>query len=79
MRPVVQVFARAPVAGECKTRLIPVLGAKGAAELQKRLIGHTLQTAMAWRSMHADARIELWCAPDAGHPVFAEYVTRFAV
>ncbi len=79
MRPVLQIFARAPVAGECKTRLIPALGAEGAAELQRRLLGHTLRTAMAWRAMHGDARVELWCAPDAGHPVFAECVTRFAM
>ena len=79
MTPLLQVFARAPVAGECKTRLIPALGAQGAAELQMRLIGHTLQTAMAWRAKHADARVELWCAPDARHPRFAEYATGFAV
>ncbi len=79
MSPILQIFARAPVVGECKTRLIPALGAQGAADLQKRLIVHTLQTAMAWRATHADARVELWCAPDAGHAGFAEYATGFAV
>ena len=79
MAPVLQVFARAPVAGECKNRLIPALGAEGAAELHRRLIGHTLQTAMAWRATHAGARVELWCAPDAGHAGFAEFANGFAV
>ena len=32
------VFARAPVAGQVKTRLIPRLGPAGAARLQRRLI-----------------------------------------
>ena len=32
------VFARAPVAGEAKTRLIPALGAEGAARLHARLV-----------------------------------------
>lgn len=79
MTPVLQVFARAPVPGECKTRLIPALGAAGAAELQKRLTRHTLQTAIAWRAGHPGARVELWCAPAADHPGFADNAAEFAV
>lgn len=36
------VFARAPVAGEVKTRLIPALGAEGAAELYRCFLLDTL-------------------------------------
>lgn len=38
----VLVFAKAPIPGAVKTRLIPLLGAEGAARLQARLIEHTL-------------------------------------
>ena len=38
------VFAKAPRPGHAKTRLIPALGAEGAAALQARLIKHTLNT-----------------------------------
>ena len=38
------VFAKAPRPGHAKTRLIPLLGAEGAAALQARLIKHTLST-----------------------------------
>lgn len=41
------VFARAPVAGEVKTRLIPALGAEGAAELYRRFLLDTLAGAAA--------------------------------
>jgi len=41
------VFARAPVAGKVKTRLIPRLGAERAAQLQRRLILAALRTAAA--------------------------------
>jgi len=41
------VFARAPVAGAVKTRLIPRIGAEGAARLQRRLIRAALRTAAA--------------------------------
>ncbi len=58
------VFAKAPVAGMAKTRLIPLLGAEQAAALQARLLRHALATASA----AASARVELWCAPDATHP-----------
>jgi len=41
------VFAKAPRPGTTKTRLIPLLGADGAAALQARLVEHTLVTAKA--------------------------------
>jgi hypothetical protein len=37
------VFARAPVAGQAKTRLIPLLGAQGAARFQAALISDTIR------------------------------------
>ena len=43
------VFARAPVAGAAKTRLIPRLGAWRAARLHLRLTRHALATARAAR------------------------------
>jgi rSAM/selenodomain-associated transferase 1 len=56
------VFAKAPVAGAAKTRLIPLLGADGAAALHSRLISRALVTA---RAATPDS-LALWCAPDAG-------------
>jgi rSAM/selenodomain-associated transferase 1 len=41
------VFARAPVPGAAKTRLIPALGAWGAARLHARLVRHAVRTALA--------------------------------
>jgi rSAM/selenodomain-associated transferase 1 len=67
-----QVFARAPVAGEVKSRLIPALGADGAAALHARLLERTLATAAALDGV----RLELWCAPDQGHPAFAAAAER---
>ncbi len=43
------VFAREPVPGQAKTRLIPRLGAWGAARLQARLTRHAVATARAAR------------------------------
>jgi hypothetical protein len=39
------LFARYPVPGRAKTRLIPALGAEGAAALHRRLVLRTLRTA----------------------------------
>lgn len=69
-----QVFAKAPLPGLAKTRLIPALGAEGAAALQQRLIRHTLATAA--RSGLATA---LWCHPDTAHPFFAVCAGEFTV
>ena len=41
--PSVAIFARPPVAGHAKTRLIPLLGAPGAARFQAALISDTLR------------------------------------
>lgn len=61
----VLVFARAPLPGRCKTRLIPRLGTQGAARLQQQLATRTVATAR-----RAGAAVELWCAPDSGHGFF---------
>ncbi|WP_328984996.1 TIGR04282 family arsenosugar biosynthesis glycosyltransferase [Thiorhodovibrio winogradskyi] len=52
------VFAREPVPGRVKTRLIPALGSEGAARLYRRLLGMALQAGSA----SACARLQLWCA-----------------
>jgi rSAM/selenodomain-associated transferase 1 len=52
------VFASSPVAGLVKTRLIPALGADGAAALHRQLVLRTLLRACAARG----ARVELWIA-----------------
>lgn len=40
------IFAKAPLAGFAKTRLIPALGRQGAADLAQRLLLHTLHEAV---------------------------------
>ena len=45
--PTIALFARYPRAGAAKTRLIPMLGADGAARLHARLVERTLATIRA--------------------------------
>jgi uncharacterized protein len=44
--PRVVVFAKAPLPGRAKTRLMPALGAEGAARLARRMLGHALEQAL---------------------------------
>jgi rSAM/selenodomain-associated transferase 1 len=60
------VFTRAPLAGQVKTRLIPQLGAQGAADFHARLIHHCLQTV----TRAGLCPVELWCAPACHAPFF---------
>lgn len=69
------VFARAPLPGRAKTRLIPRLGEAGAARLQARLTAHTLRTARA----AGFATVELHATPSRTHGLFALYGARFQV
>lgn len=66
-RPVtIAILAKAPVPGFAKTRLIPALGAHGAAAFQERLIEDTVARARE----AVLGPIHLWAAPDATHPAF---------
>ena len=61
------VFAKAPVPGKVKTRLISKLGARGAASLYKALLQRTLRMATA---AHV-CPVQLWCVP---HPRQAFFI-----
>lgn len=69
------VFAKAPVAGLAKTRLIPSLGVQGAARLARRMLDETLAA-----SIEADiGPVTICCTPDIDHPAFADAVQRYGV
>ena len=66
-KPAIAILAKAPVAGLAKTRLIPALGAEGAARLAARLLTHATTQALA-----ADlGPVTLWATPDLSHPIWA--------
>jgi rSAM/selenodomain-associated transferase 1 len=71
----IAVLAKAPLPGLAKTRIIPSLGADGAAALQARLIERAVATAQA----AALGPVTLWCAPDETHPLFATMQEKFDV
>jgi uncharacterized protein len=71
----IAVLAKAPLPGFAKTRLIPALGAEGAALLQARLVEHSVATACAARI----GPVTLWGAPDENHPLFQAIGTRLGV
>ena len=71
----VLIFTKVPVPGEVKTRLIPALGADGAAALHRRLTRVAIEAACE----AAPGCVELWCAPDAAHPFFAELAAEYGV
>ncbi len=66
----VAIFAKAPIPGFAKTRLIPILGAEGAAVMQAKLITHALEVARAAQL----GPVSLWCTPNCDHPYFASLI-----
>jgi len=67
MKPIrIVVFAKAPLAGFAKTRLIPALGQLGAADLAQRLLEHTLHEALTSRV----GSVELCVTPSVTNPVW---------
>jgi uncharacterized protein len=71
----IAVLAKAPLPGFAKTRLIPALGAEGAALLQARLVERSVATACAARI----GPVTLWGAPDESHPLFRTIGARLGV
>lgn len=63
----IALFARVPVAGQVKTRLIPALGAEGACRLHERLLARIL--GVLQQQDLCDA--ELWLDAPGTHPLLA--------
>lgn len=62
----IAIMAKAPVPGLAKTRLIPALGAREAARLQRRLTRFTLACAL----QAGMGPVTVWCTPDSRHRFF---------
>jgi len=61
----IALFARLPVAGQVKTRLIPVLGEQGACQLHERLLARILGVVQPQTLCAA----ELWLDTAGSHPL----------
>lgn len=68
----IAILAKAPVPGLAKTRLIPALGAHGAAMLQEALTVRAVETAISAQT----GPVTLWATPDATHPSFRELAAK---
>jgi hypothetical protein len=71
----VAVLAKAPLPGLVNTRLIPELGAHGAAALQERFIADAVAKACAAEV----GPVTLWGTPDTAHLVFLEAAAQHGV
>lgn len=62
------IVVKAPEAGKAKTRLIPALGANGAAALAERMLYQTVATACT-----ASHCVELYVTPPANNPIWGAF------
>ncbi len=69
------VFAKAPIPGQVKKRLIPALGAEGTARLHQEMLEQKLRIAHD----HYIADVELYCWPDTRHPYFQHAQSRYRI
>lgn len=74
--PHLHLLAKAPLAGQAKTRLAPLLGAEGAANAHAELVRHCV--ANACQALPAE-QITLWTALDHTHPLFIELREHYGV
>lgn len=69
------VFARLPLPGQAKTRLVPALGEDGAAALATRMLDHALAQAV-----RADVGpVALCMTPQSSHPLVRDLAARYAI
>lgn len=64
------IMAKAPLAGQVKTRLIPALGAQGAAQLAQCMLARTVAAALAARGQHIHG-VTLCASPDPQDPAWS--------
>ena len=69
------VFAKAPITGQVKTRLIPQIGAANAAQLHRLMTSQILTTATESNI----CPVELWCTPDDTHEFFQQLKSQYAI
>jgi len=69
------IFIKAPVAGHCKTRLIPLLGEQGATDFYKHLVRHCVDMATQLNNTN----IAIYTYPDTQHPFIQELTTEKGV
>lgn len=67
--PHLHLLAKAPLPGQAKTRLIPCLGAEGAAEAHAAMVRHCVATGC--EALGAE-NVTLWTSLDHHHPLFLE-------
>ncbi|MGB9629996.1 MAG: hypothetical protein ACPL6D_15175, partial [Thermodesulfobacteriota bacterium] len=60
------VFAKAPIVGRVKTRLLLMMTPERVVSFYKNLVLHALNIATG----SGIGSVELWCAPSPNHPFF---------
>lgn len=71
----IAVYARSPEPGRVKTRLIPALGAEGAARLYRAMAEQCIASACA----ALPGSVELWCTPCTSDPFLLECRDRWGI
>ncbi|MCU7827784.1 MAG: TIGR04282 family arsenosugar biosynthesis glycosyltransferase [Candidatus Thiodiazotropha sp. (ex Myrtea sp. 'scaly one' KF741663)] len=71
----VLIFAKAPYAGQVKTRLVPAIGERAATKLYSQL----LEREIAWIANETPYDIELWVSPDTTHPLLQSLAKRHSL
>lgn len=74
--PYLHLLAKAPLVGQAKTRLAPLLGTEGAASAHAELLRHCVTTAC--KALPAK-QVTLWTALDHTHPLFIELREQFGL
>jgi len=69
------IFAKAPIEGQVKTRLIPEYGAGFATNLHANMVQHCIKTAVSSNL----CPVELWCAPDTSNQHFEIWHSQFDI
>ncbi|MBK8592624.1 MAG: DUF2064 domain-containing protein [Sandaracinaceae bacterium] len=75
----VALFAREPVAGQTKTRLIPALGAEGACALYEAFLDDVAATTQQLRALHPDVELALYSAEAQPGPQLRERAERWGM
>ncbi len=72
----IQIFAKAPIEGYCKTRLAKDIGNEEAASLHSTMIEETVSKLC---DHQPENEIQLWCKPDTSHIIFQKMAKQYDI
>ena len=75
----IQVFFKAPIEGQVKTRLIPKVGLSNSVIIHTRLCERVIQCVAGYAKKNEEVAVQFWVDLDVSHTFVQEHAARYGI